>query len=115
MRSAELNRQAQAILADLERQLRAQGFRFGWHEKHCLIVGLNLGELQRARRLIDLLLAPFPGQFRATESVIKTLPNGYTVAEFELSSTRRQRKRRSRSSKSGAAFGQCTKGCVLRK
>jgi hypothetical protein len=86
MRSAELSRQANATLAYLERELRAQGYRFGWHETKCLVVAPTSTGAEKARRVVEKLLAQLGGDFRAGDTAVKVLPNGYSTAEFTLSS-----------------------------
>lgn len=111
MRSAELGQQAHAILECLERQLRAQGYHFGWHQRQCLIVAQTHGQAQKARQMVDQLLRKLAGGFIASKAEIKALPNGYLALEFTLVTRRAARHRRRRST----LPDQRTSGCVLRK
>lgn len=114
MRSAELSQQANAILVELERHLRAEGFRFGWHRKDCLIIARSCAEAEQARHRVDVLLTQFGGSFRASGSSVKILPNGFAMTEFALLVNVAARRRKRRKS-TRPHLAQCTKGCVLRK
>ncbi len=111
MRSAELTQQATAILERLEREMRARGYHFGWHQANCLIVSQTRHQARAARQAFDQLLLESACGFSASKSEIKSLPNGYFALEFLLERRGGSRKRRRR----GKEPSHRTNGCVLRK